>query len=244
MSIHGPTPDEARRAIYLDFEGEANGPPAVLGMLWVSRQGQEPMFRQVVVDPALRPLTTDTLGSSSLAGQVRALIGRADRQHRVLVGWSGHELDVVRTWCPDLAPAFEAVYRDAKTPAKAWARLTGFAPAKDAAKRRHRLASYEAEVGFVRDPVLGDKDMAKAIRRIRVALDDGRDPGPKPRARWDRMLAHNELDCQAVRAVTLRVLEDLDAAEVAARPTKEGRKHKKRNRAKGKRSKGKRAEAA
>lgn len=231
MSIHGPTLDEARRAIYLDVEGEADVPPAVVGVLWVSRQGQEPMFRQVVVDPTLRRLASEGLGSSSLAGQIRALIGRAERQHRVLVGWSGHELDVVRAWCPDLAPAFEAVYRDAKKPAKAWGRLTGFVPAKDARKRRHRLEAYEAAVGFVRDEALGAKDMARAIRGVRAALEDGRDPGPKPRARWERMLAHNELDCRGVRAVTLRVLEDLDAAPPAARPTKKARKRAKRKRA-------------
>lgn len=231
MSIHGPTHDEARRAIYLDLEGEAGGPPAVLGMLWVSRQGQEPMFRQVVVDPALRRLAGDGLGSSSFAGQVRSLIGRAERQHRVLVGWSGHEVDVVRTWCPDLAPAFEAVYRDAKKPAKAWGRLTGFVPAKDARKRRHRLEAYETAVGFARDEMLGAKDMAKAIRGVRAALEEGRDPGSKRRARWERMLAHNELDCRGVRAVTLRVLEDLDAARPTARPTKKGRKRAKRKRA-------------
>jgi hypothetical protein len=234
MSIHGPTLDEAPRAIYLDVEGEADGPPAVVGMLWVSRQGQEPMFRQVVVDPTLRRLAADGLGSSSLAGQIRALIGRAERQHRVLVGWSGHELDVVRAWCPDLAPDFEAVYRDAKTPAKAWARLTGSSPAKDARKRRHRLEAYAAAVGFVRDEALGAKDMAKAIRGVRAALQDGRDPGSTPRARWERMLAHNELDCRAMRAVTLRVLEDLAAAPPAARATKKARKGAKRTRAKGK----------
>lgn len=230
MGTRGPTLDEARRAIYLDFEGATGEPPAVLGTLWVSRLGQEPMFRQVVVDPVLRGLAVGELGSSSLAGQVRSLIGRAERQHRVLVGWSGHELEVVRRWCPDLAPAFETVYRDAKTPAKAWGRLTGQTPPKDARKRRHRLATYEAAVGFSRDDALGEKDMAKAIRGVRAALEGGGEPGGKRLARWERMLAHNELDCRATRAVALRTLGDLADLESAARPVKGRRKKAKRKR--------------
>jgi len=220
MNIHGPTLDEARRAIFLDFEGETGEPPAVLGTLWVSRQGQEPMFRQHVVDPSLRRLSSPTLVSASLAGQLRSLIGRAERQHRVLVGWSGHELEIVRTWCPELAPAFEALYRDAKAPAKAWGRLTGFKPEKDGRKRRHRLAAYEVAVGFERDDALGGKEMAEAIRRVRGAIDRGVEPSPKRLARWERMLAHNEQDCRATRAVTLRTLEDLAADATVARSAK------------------------
>jgi hypothetical protein len=194
------------------------------------------MFRQVVVDPTLRRLASEGLGSSSLAGQVRSLIGRAERQHRVLVGWSGHELEVVRTWCPDLAAAFEAVYRDAKTPAKTWARRSGFSPGKDARKRRHRLEAYEAAVGFVRDEALGAKDMARAIRGVRASVADGVEPSVKRLIRWQRMLVHNELDCRAVHAVTLRVLEDLDAPPSAAHPTKKAGKSAKRTRAKNKRT--------
>jgi hypothetical protein len=230
MNIHGPTLDEARRAIFLDFEAETGEPPAVLGTLWVSRQGQEPMFRQYVVDPSLRRLSSPTLVSGSLAGQVRSLIGRAERQHRVLVGWSGHELEVVRAWCPELAPAFEALYRDAKTPAKAWGRLTGLRPAKDARKRRHRLVAYEAAAGFVRDDALGGKEMAEAIRRVRASIDGGVEPSQKRLARWERMLAHNEQDCRATRAVTLRALEDL-AAETAVRPAKGRKKANRKHRA-------------
>jgi hypothetical protein len=39
--------------------------------------------------------------------------------------------------------------------------------------------------------------------------------------RWQRVLEHNELDLRATRAVALRVLEDLAAAEVAEQPRAE-----------------------
>ena len=219
MKTRGPTLDEARRGIYLDFEGTVDESPAVLGTLWVSRQGQEPMLRQYVLDRAMRPVATPPLGSASLAGELRSLLGRAERQHRVLVGWSGHELEVVRVHCPELAPAFEAVYRDAKVPAKAWGRLKELKLEKDERKRKHRLSSYEAALGQARSEELGPKEMAKAIRGVRRELDRGAEVvSAHAMRRWQRMLEHNELDLRATRAVALRVCEDLAAAEVAEQP--------------------------
>lgn len=216
MGKHGPTLEEARRGIYLDFEGASGEAPAVLGTLWVSRQGQEPMLRQYVLDRALRPVAAPPLGFASLAGELRSLLGRAERQHRVLIGWSGHELEIVRAHCPELAPAFEAVYRDAKVPSKAWGRLRGLKLTKDERKRKHRLSSYEAALGQARSEELGPKQMAKAIRGVRRELDRGAEVvGDPAMLRWQRMLEHNELDLRATRAVALRALEDLAAAEVA-----------------------------
>lgn len=218
MKTRGPTLDEARRGIYLDFEGAVDESPAVLGTLWVSRQGQEPMLRQHVLDRALRAVVAPPLGSASLVGELRSLIGRAERQHRALIGWSGHELEVVRAHCPELAPAFEAVFRDARVPAKAWGRLTGLKLKKDERERTHRLSSYEAALGQARSEELGPKQMTKAIRGVRRELDRGAEVvSDHAMRRWQRMLEHNELDLRATRAVALRALEDLTAAEAVER---------------------------
>jgi hypothetical protein len=177
------------------------------------------MFRQYVLDRALRPAVAPPLASASLAGELRSLIGRAERQHRVLIGWSGHELEVIETHCPELGPAFAAVYRDAKVPAKAWGRLTGLKLTKDERGRRHRLASYEVAAGVVRSDAPGPKQMSRAIRGLREAIErDGTGTiGEEVRARWQRMLAHNELDCRGTRTVAMRALEDLEHAGAVTR---------------------------
>lgn len=236
MKKRGPTLDEARRGIYLDFEGPADAPPAVLGTLWVSRQGQEPMLRQYVVDGALRPLATPPLAWASLAGELRSLIGRAERQQRVLIGWSGHELRVVETYCPELADTFATHYRDAKVAAKRWARSQpDLRLMKDARKRKHRLAAYEGAIGLERLEAFGPKGAARAIRGARKALEAGVEVEGKRLARWERMLAHNELDCRGTRAVALTVLEDperIDATDRAGGSRKRS-KRSKRSRAHG-----------
>lgn len=231
MSRIGPTLDEARRGIFLDIEGSADD-PAVLGTLWVSRPGLEPMFRQHLVDPALRPLAVPPLAAASLAAELRSLLSRAERQHRVLIGWGSRPLEVVRRHRPDLAAAFEAVYRDAKIPAKAWGRSNGVIARTDGRKRRG-LSTYAPAAGLSGTRALDAAGTAKAIRGARAGLDGGSGVlSPKRAARWAAMLGSNELDCRAIREVTLRALEDLAAVEAAAaaKGSPKGPKKKKKKR--------------
>jgi hypothetical protein len=209
------TPEQARRAIYLDFEGRKDEPPVILGTLWVSRQGREPTVRQYVVDPAFRSAAKPPIRFSSLAGQLESLLRRAERQHRVLIGWSEHEVRVVQKYCPDLAAPFVSIYRDARRDARVW--RSTLHPEIDVPKvgtqPRHRLIVYAAAVGH-ENPDLGEKAIGATLRELRARLSsrpfDRQSAGLK--ARWAQVLAHNENDLRATWAVALRVAEELAQA--------------------------------
>jgi hypothetical protein len=47
---------EALRALYIDFEGEKDRPPVLLGTLRRGGRGREPFVRQAVLDPLFGPL--------------------------------------------------------------------------------------------------------------------------------------------------------------------------------------------
>lgn len=230
------TADEARRAIYLDVEGRKDEPPVLLGTLWVSRQGQEPMLRRYVLDPALGSAAVGAgVGRAAFAGEIRSLVGRAERQHRVLVGWSEHEVRTVRAYAPELADAFDAHYRDARALARRWRKRLhpAYAVPRDDRGRRHTLAAYLPLAGYERAPELAGGRVGKTIRSLREALDAAGTldaVAPKVRSRWIAVLDHNEDDCRATRAVCLAALDELATTELRSRRgrTKHGKRSTRR----------------
>jgi hypothetical protein len=138
------------------------------------------------------------------------------RQHRVLIGWSEHEVRIVQTYCPDLAAPFVSVYRDAKRDARVWRSTLNqeINVPKIGTQPRHRLSVYAAAVGH-ENPGLGEKAIGATLRELRARLSsrpfDRQSAGL--RARWAEVLAHNENDLRATRAVAVRVAEELAQAE-------------------------------
>ena len=224
--------DEARRAIYLDFEGRKDEPPVLLGTLWVSRQGQEPMLRQYVLDPAFASAAVATgAAQASLAGEIRSLVSRAQRQHRVLVGWSEHEVRIVRACAPELADAFDAYYRDARALARRWRKKVHpeYAVQRDDRGRTHTLAAYLPLTGYAVPPAFEGGRVGKSIGSLRASMQikgsfDA--VSTKLQTRWVGVLGHNEHDCRATRAVCLAALDELAPTELHGR--RERRKHGKK----------------
>ena len=227
------TTDEALRAIYLDVEGRPHEAPVVLGTLWVSRQGQDPMLRRHVVDPAFAPAAVATgLGRSSLHGEIRSLVGRAERQHRVLVGWSEHEVRVVRAFAPEFADAFDDRYRDARALARRWRKKVhpDYEVIRDARGRKHSLTAYLSLVGYDLPPEHVGGRVGKTIHALREALEvEGSFDAvrPKLQARWLEVLGHNEHDLRATRAICLAALDELAGEELRNR--RQRKKHGKRH---------------
>lgn len=227
------TTDEARRAIYLDVEGRPYEAPVVLGTLWVSRQGQDPMLRRHVVDPAFAPAAVATgLGRSSLRGEIRSLVSRAERQHRVLVGWSEHEVRVVRAFAPEFTDSFDDRYRDARALARRWRKKVhpDYEVIRDARGRKHSLTAYLSLAGYDLPPEYVGGRVGKTIRALREALEvEGSYDAvrPKLQARWLEVLGHNEHDLRATRAICLAALDELAGQELRNR--RQRKKHGKRH---------------
>ena len=110
---------DALRALYIDFEGNKDRPPVLLGVHRVGR-GEHPHVQQDVTDPLFDGLVPRYL---PLPDAVRNVVVRAERKGRMIVAWTQHELDVVRRDCAedaDLVRRFEARYVNAYAVAKRW----------------------------------------------------------------------------------------------------------------------------
>ena len=100
---------DALRALYIDFEGNKDRPPVLLGVHRVGR-GEHPHVQQDVTDPLFDGLVPRYL---PLLDAVRNVVVSAEHKDRMIVAWTQHELDVVRRGCaedPDLVERFEARY--------------------------------------------------------------------------------------------------------------------------------------
>ena len=111
---------EALRALYIDFEGQKDQPPVLLGVLRRGGKGSTPFVHQDVVDEAFASLSVPVM---SLRDAIEKAVLRAERGGRRIVSWSQHDLEVVRTLRdddPELVARFEGRYANALSVAKRW----------------------------------------------------------------------------------------------------------------------------
>jgi hypothetical protein len=192
---------EARRALYVDFEGRVDRPPALLGV--ATGDTDTRAARQVLVDERFRPALGD-LDLGTIEEAVREVVVRAEREDRLLVAWSHHEERVVRTYVPaPLADRFAVRFRSAIETAEGWRRgLTDAPPLR----RGNRLADYLRLIGYEVPPVRGPGWTGDTLRILGDAFDRGlswEELTGRRRARWTNLLGHNADDVMGLREVCL-----------------------------------------
>jgi hypothetical protein len=199
---------EARRALYIDFEGQKDEPPVLLGVHRHGR-GSRPFVHQVVMDQAFASLAEPVM---SLREAVEKVVLRADHGDRRIVSWSEHDLNVVRTLAvedPDLVVSFEAHYANARAVAERWRnRLHGGDKPEPG-----RLADYLALIGYAVPDEAAPGFVGETIRALRGRLERGLPLTPGQRERWDHLVEHNRHDCAGMRRVCLRATRELEAAD-------------------------------
>lgn len=204
------TPEDALRALYIDFEGRKDQPPVLLGCTRRSRLGEEQQIWQAVTDLRFAPLAQgDDIEAMTLSDAVERILQRAERRDRRIVAWSEHELDIVRKYCPDKLERFEIRYVNARAVAVHWRNRChgGRRPSTNT------LADYLTLIGYVVPPAAGVGRAGETIRILTAALEKGRrvsELTPNQRRRWSDLREHNRHDCVGMRKVSL-----LAAREVA-----------------------------
>ena len=187
----------------------------MLGTLWVPLHGSSLKFYQHALEPQLATNRyAHKLAFSPLRSRILAVLARAHREERMLVGWSYHELRVVQSYCPAEAEAFQEIYRDARIEARRWRsrlhpELSVYSPEWGP---NHSLIKYEKFLGIQRPADLGEKKMAAALRSLRSAARryGSLDEAPESTVRHlDHLMEHNKYDCRNTREIALRVLAEL-----------------------------------
>ncbi len=207
------TPAEARKALYIDFEGRKDTAPVLLGCAHRAGKGAKPWVWQAVTDPLFEPLTRidDDIELLLLPDAVERILQRAEANDRLIVAWSEHELDVVKEYCPQHLARFEPRFVNARTFAVYWRNAVhgGNKPAT------RDLPAYLALIKYALPEGAGPGRAGETIRLVCRALEKGQGIDgltDNQRQRWKQLRDHNLHDCHGMKKICV-----LAAEEIAAR---------------------------
>lgn len=189
---------DARRALYIDFEGNKDRPPVLLGVHRAGR-GEHPHVQQDVTDPLFDGLVPRYL---PLLDAVSNVVVRAEHKGRMIVAWTQHELDVVRRDCaedPDLVGRFEARYVNAYAVAKRWRNKLHDGDKPD----EGTLYAWLALIGWPVREQAEAGHVGRTLTSLRTTLEAGRQLSASQLTAWERLVAHNHLDCVGMRRLCL-----------------------------------------
>ena len=207
------TEAEARRALYVDFEGPKDGPPILIGVL-------RKRVQQYVVDAMFAPAGPNHV---ELLEAVRGLVARAERKDRRIVSWSEHDLKIAKaleSLDHDLVKAFEARWVNGLRLAERWAsRSEGVKRPKYSSLENYLdlidfSVPIEAEPGHVGD----------TIRQMRPTLEGCRQITKNQSEHWANLLEHNRFDCVGMKTVCVRATSDIDRQDEQARAGKKSKR--------------------
>jgi hypothetical protein len=199
LADHLISPSEIERALYLDFEGFVESPPSLAGIRC------ENDFHQVVFDDALEPAAAAKgLHLALVDNFLRELLHRCRREDRRLVAFSQHEKNVATLWADvDLA----SVYCDGRKVAKRWVNRAG----RGAELKEWGLKDLLRFISFERPTYLGAQQATQRLGYVRAMLiKRGRYERltPTAKGKWTKLLAHNKIDCDGLRALMLLTATD------------------------------------
>ena len=211
------SPRDAHRAIYIDFEGFKDQPPALLGTLWAyGRRPTDKRLRCVhdIHHPSLQQITgavgmkTEYLESYeqraySIEQSINGTARLAKAQNRMIVSWSTHELVQIaeEELTPELFELFRAQYRDGKATAKAWFKQSGLSTSKGS----NTLVRYLEEADYQLPSHYG---LGQTTQRLRSVIAGVQNRGSysklvaSQQEKWHHLLIHNLADCHGLRHLT------------------------------------------
>jgi hypothetical protein len=212
---------EIVQGIYIDFEGTQKDPPVMLGVHWVTRDGQEHM-EQLVFDPRLESASTaKALETSqgmcvfmnSIEDVFKRVVDLSEGIGVPILAWSIREEEVLAS-C-DISQAVrrrvEARIVNALPIARRWVRREYGAKKLVADKRgkRYTLPNFAKLTGYKIPALYGSGNSAarvrEVLRQIELRGDFDSITGVAKR-KWSAFLKHNEHDLRATRHVMMHVV--------------------------------------
>jgi O-acetyl-ADP-ribose deacetylase (regulator of RNase III) len=194
-----PTQEEMERAIYIDFEGFTDKLPSLIG---IQIEGN---FQQVVFDESLKlAAKAKGLAVADFKAYIGSLIQQAQTEARLVVAYSEHEQNVIMEHA---GIDISARYLDARKLAKLWKNkcLT-------AAPTGMGLKDFLAFIDYERPPYLGEQKSTKRLAAVAsmLATKGSYDAlTTTVKAQWTKVLQHNRIDVQGMRALVFQAGDDL-----------------------------------
>jgi hypothetical protein len=202
--------------VYLDFEGNVDHPPSLLGVL----VGEE--VRQWIVEPGLFPLQRlkNSAGYTSAAApldealaSVRQLAGEGG----VIAAYTQHDIEVIAAYCgdPELRDWFGEHYRNAKKTLD-YCYSRGLAPGGRDRERPRTLQEWADSYGFGVAGLHKPGNTGKRLRDVRAMLQ-ARQADPEAltrvaKSKWTNLLGHNISDVRGLRHCTVRAARAINGS--------------------------------
>jgi hypothetical protein len=198
------TSQELSRAIFIDYEGNIERAPSLLGWRVDGKS-----FASIVDEDfatcadRYRAKGVSYTPHKSLA---QKLLDQACEEERVFVSWSEHDLRQISNVLPRQdQPALLYRYRNAIPVARSWHYRTLGKRAPEGT-----LSYFNQLLGFPIPRKYGTGKVGQGLRLIRAQLLEGRqypDLTPKARASWIAVVKHNELDLRSMEFVLKSILQ-------------------------------------
>ncbi len=213
------TPKDVEKAIYIDFEGNVDKPPTLLGALYVDSTTKRDVFIQYVHEGIFYSAgeAKEDCTNASIEEAFTSLTEIARRDDRLFFAWSRHEKEIAEEFLKNRRLKTFVVERiiDCKKIARRWKnrfhrdvefpRVTG--------QGRHRLYEYMKLIGYPVPPNAGPGNTGKRLRDIRGQLIKKDGSYEKltgvAKGKWTKLLSHNRHDCTGMREVSLRAMSRL-----------------------------------
>ncbi len=185
------TSAEAKSAIYLDYEGNKDKEPTLLGWFVLGK------YKAAIIEP-LFATCADRYRAKGIypedhATLVLSLITQAEDEKRLIVSWSEHDFNqMALVLKPDDIHRLLLVYRNAIRTARPWHQIK-FSKLPGSAT----LDYFESLTGYVVPERFGVGLVGNALRLIRSQLKEGRDYSglsDKARGDWVKIVKHNRHD--------------------------------------------------
>ena len=196
------TREEAEEGIYIDFEGFVDHPPALIGILYPDR------FVQLVLEEELRKAAdAKGLKTAALSNVIGELIEHCQKSGQRIFAFTRHEMNMVRNHT-GLEPLFSDFYKDGHKIARRWFNC------------KHRGEdiddfSFEGFMRFIGEPVPHYYGQKKATKRLKYVTDqlskknDYEKLTPVAKAKWTKLLNYNKNDCEGLRKLVLKAIDEL-----------------------------------
>jgi hypothetical protein len=212
---------EVEQGIYIDFEGTQKDPPVMLGVHWVTRDGQEHM-EQLVFDPRLESASSakalDTSHGAcvfmdSIEDAFKRVVELSEGIGAPILAWSIREEEVLAS-C-DISQAVrmrvEARIVNALPIARRWVRREYGAKklVPDKRGKRYTLPNFAKLTGYETPALYGSGNSAARVREVLRQIEfrgDFNSITGVAKRKWHSFLKHNEHDLCATRHVMLQVV--------------------------------------
>jgi len=209
-TVHGViSREDAKRAIYVDFEGFKDKSPSLIGIL------VEGSLEQVVLDRRLfAAAVASRCRQTSIEAVAGELMTRCRSEGRRLVGYSQHER---RMFWQHAGIDFFAEYRDGRMIANRWWSKCR----KGAVRIDNTLKTYLAAIGSPMPASLGTGNTTARLHAVIEMLESRLrypDLTPCVKAKWRDLLAYNRHDCRGMKKLVSIAVWGLDTARLRRRP--------------------------